>query len=165
MTASPGRQSLSPVSVNVSLPHTWDHIRQIRTKVGDALKDANPSLRSAAVMVTSELVENAVKYGEDVRAAPQIGVALEIGPDTIVIRVRNGSADERAVGALKQRVDEIMSAPDKSVLYLARLEELMAEPTETGRLGLYRIAFEGEFDIAFSYVNQVVTMTATRNYQ
>lgn len=152
------------MTVHISLPHTWDHIRQIRNRVGEALKDADPSLRSAVVMVTSELVENAVKYGENVRAAPQIDVALEMGPEAIVIHVRNGSTDERAVDTLKERVDEIMSAPDKSVLYLARLEELMADPTETGRLGLYRIAFEGEFDIAFSYGDQVVTMTATRNY-
>jgi hypothetical protein len=133
--------------------------------VNEALKNADPSLRSAAVMVTSELVENAVKYGEEVPAARQITVALETGQSAIVIQVTNGSADLRAVDALARRVDEIMSAPDKSVLYLARLEELLSEPTETGKLGLYRIAFEGQFDIQFSYANQVVTMTATRNYQ
>jgi hypothetical protein len=152
-------------SVNVSLPHTWDHIRQIRNRVSEALEHADPSLRAAAVMVTSELVENAVKYGEAVPAARQITVSLATGPSAIVIKVANGSADANAVGALARRVDEIMSAPDKSVLYLTRLEELMAEPTETGRLGLYRIAFEGQFDIHFNYANQVVTMTATRNYQ
>jgi hypothetical protein len=158
-------QTASPKSVNISLPHTWDHIRQIRGTVGEALKDAEPSLRAAAIMVTSELVENAVKYGEGVPAAPQISVSLEMGTSAIVIKVMNGSADPSAVDVLARRVDEIMSAPDKSALYMARLEELLAEPTETGRLGLYRIAFEGEFDIDFRYANQVVTMTATRNYQ
>jgi hypothetical protein len=155
----------SPTSVNVWLPHSWDHIRQIRAKVGEALKDADPSLRSAAIMVASELVENAVKYGEEVPDARQITVSLEMGPAAIVIAVSNGSADPKAIEALKRRVDEITSAPDKSVLYLARLEELMAESTETGELGLYRIAFEGEFDIQLRYLNQVVTMTATRNYR
>jgi hypothetical protein len=151
--------------LSVSLPHTWDHIRQIRSRVGEALQNAEPALRSAAIMVTSELMENAVKYGEEVPNAKQITVTLETSASAIVITVSNGSSDARAVDALARRVDEIMSAPDKSVLYLARLEELLADPTEMGKLGLYRIAFEGEFDICFSYENQVVTMIASRPYQ
>jgi hypothetical protein len=151
--------------VDIRLPHTWDHIRQIRSRVAEALKDTDSSLRSAAVMVTSELVENAVKYGEEVPAARHISVSLAMGSNSIVIQVKNGSADANAVDALARRVDEIMSAPDKSVLYLTRLEELLSNPIETGKLGLYRIAFEGQFDIHFSYTNQVVTMMATRNFR
>jgi len=156
------QNSIPPASVNVSLPHTWDHIRQIRGRVAEVLKEAESSLRSAAVMVTSELVENAVKYGEAVPAAQKISVALTVNETSIIIKVTNGSPDASGVATLAQRVDEIMSAPDKSVLYFTRLEELMADPTETGKLGLYRIAFEGEFDIQLSYRDQVVSMTATR---
>jgi hypothetical protein len=158
------QNSIPPTSVSVSLPHTWDHIRQIRGRVGEALKEADSSLRTAAVMVTSELVENAVKYGEAVPAAQKITVGLTVTETAIIIKVTNGSADASAVAALGRRVDEIMSAPDKSALYFARLEELMAEPTESGKLGLYRIAFEGQFDMHLTYRDQVVTMTATRNY-
>ena len=158
------QNSIPPTLVSVSLPHTWDHIRQIRGRVAEALKDADESLRSATVMVTSELLENAVKYGEAVPTARNISVSLKVTETSIVIRVTNGSADAGAVATLARRVDEIMSAPDKSVLYFARLEELMSEPTETGKLGLYRIAFEGRFDIRLSYKNQVVTMIATRDY-
>lgn len=159
------QNSLPPTSVSVSLPHTWDHIRQIRGRVSEALKEAPPDLRSAAVMVTSELVENAVKYGEAVPEAPKITAQLLVTESSIIIKVTNGSADPSAVAALSRRVDEIMSAPDKSVLYLARLEEMMSEPTESGKLGLYRIAFEGQFDMQLSYRDQVVTMTATRKIQ
>lgn len=156
------QNSIPPASVNVSLPHTWDHVRQIRGRVAEVLKEADSSLRSAAVMVTSELVENAVKYGEAVPAAPRISVALTVNETAIIVKVTNGSPDSSAVAELGRRVDEIMSAPDKSVLYLARLEELMSAPTEAGKLGLYRIAFEGEFDLQLTYREQVVTMTATR---
>lgn len=151
--------------VNASLPHTWDHIRKIRKSVGEALKNSDPSLRMAAMMVTSELVENAVKYGEEVAAAPHINVALTVQRDQLVISVSNGSADLSGIKELQRRVEEIVHAPDKSTLYMARLEELLAEPTETGKLGLYRIAFEGQFDMHFQYVEQVVTITATRKYQ
>ena len=156
------QNSIPPTSVNVSLPHTWDHVRQIRGRVAEVLKEAESSLRTATVMVTSELVENAVKYGEAVPAAQQIRVALTVSETAIVIKVSNGSSDSSGVAALARRVDEIMSAPDRSVLYFTRLEELMSAPTEQGKLGLYRIAFEGEFDIQLTYHDQVVTMTATR---
>jgi hypothetical protein len=151
--------------VNASLPHTWDHIRKIRKSVGEALKNSDPSLRAAAMMVTSELVENAVKYGEEVAAAPHITVALTVRKNQLVISVTNGSADLSGIKELQRRIEEIVHAPDKSTLYMARLEELLAEPTETGKLGLYRIAFEGQFDLHFEYIDQVVSITATRTYQ
>lgn len=158
------KNSIPPSSVSISLPHTWDHIRQMRGRVADALKDADESLRTATVMVTSELLENAVKYGEEVPAAKQIRVSLTVTEDSIIVKVINGSTDANGVAALARRVDEIMSAPDKSVLYFDRLEQLMSDPTESGKLGLYRIAFEGQFDIQLHYQHQVVAMTATRKY-
>jgi hypothetical protein len=136
----------------------------MRGRVAEALKEADESLRAATVMVTSELLENAVKYGEEVPAAQNIKVSLTVTEASIIVKVINGSADAKGVAALARRVDEIMSAPDKSVLYFARLEQLMSDPTESGRLGLYRIAFEGQFDIQLSYQDQVVVITATRNY-
>jgi hypothetical protein len=113
-------------------------------------------------MVASELLENAVKYGETVPAAQKISVTLTVTETSITIIVTNGSADVDAVAALARRVDEITSAQDKSALYFARLEELMSQPAESGQLGLYRIAFEGEFEIQLCYRDQVVSMTATR---
>ena len=152
-----------PIAImELSLPHTWDHIRRIRKDVGEMLKDSAPSLRSAAMMVTSELVENAIKYGEDVPAATQISLSVKCDPEQLRISVSNGSTDRAGIVELERRIDEIMRATDRSTLYLARLEELLAEPTESGKLGLYRIAFEGEFDLLFSYADNVVTITATR---
>jgi hypothetical protein len=162
----PAAELEAPIAfVNASLPHTWDHIRKIRKSVGEALKNSDPSLRAAAMMVTSELVENAVKYGEEVAAAPHISVALSVRKNQLIISVSNGSADPSGIKELQQRIEEIVRAPDKSTLYMARLEELLEEPTETGKLGLYRIAFEGEFDLQFVYLDQVVTITATRTYR
>lgn len=158
------KNSIPPSSVSISLPHTWDHIRQMRGRVAEALKGADESLRAATVMVTSELLENAVKYGEEVPAAKNIKVSLVVDETSITVKVINGSTDATGVAALARRIDEIMSADDKSVLYFDRLEQLMSDPTESGKLGLYRIAFEGQFDIQLSYQHQVVAITATRKY-
>lgn len=163
MGIQPIRQLETPVLLNSSLPHAWDQIRKIRKSVGDALKDFDPSLCAAAMMVTSELIENAVKYGEEVPASAHIQLSMTMGEDQLIIRVTNGCADGSGVKQLERRIREIADAPDKAALYMARLEQLLAEPTESGKLGLYRIAFEGEFDLKLSYRDNVVTITAARS--
>jgi len=40
---------------------------------------------------------------------------------------------------------------------------LLAHPDESGKLGVYRIGFEGGFELACEYTKSVVTVTATRN--
>ena len=155
----------APVLLDSRLPHAWDEIRRIRKNVGEALKSLDPALTTAATMVTSELIENAVKYGETVPASSEIRLAMSMHDGQLVITVSNGCTDANAVRALERRVREIADAPDKAALYMSRLEQLLAEPTESGKLGLYRIAFEGEFDLEFSYRDNVVSVTATRSTQ
>ena len=149
--------------LNSSLPHAWDQIRKIRKNVGDALRDYDPALATAAMMVTSELIENAVKYGEEVPASTQIKLSMTMNEGRLIISVTNGCIDGPGVRGLETRIREIQEAPDKATLYMERLEELLAEPTESGKLGLYRIAFEGEFDLSYSYGDSVVCITATRS--
>ena len=157
------RQLDAPVLLNSSLPHAWDQIRKIRKSVGDALKVLAPSLAEAAMMVTSELIENAVKYGEEVPASAHIQLAMSMDDGKLVITVTNGCIEGPGVRQLAARIQEISEAPDKAALYMSRLEQLLAEPTESGKLGLYRIAFEGEFDLQYTYRDNVVTITATRS--
>ena len=49
--------------LQLSLAPMWPNVREIRERVGSALQECPPQLRSAAVMTSSELVENAIKYG------------------------------------------------------------------------------------------------------
>jgi len=153
----------APVLLDSRLPHAWDEIRRIRKNVGEALSSLDPALSTAATMVTSELIENAVKYGEAVPAATEIRLAMSMDDGQLVITVSNGCADVSGVRTLERRIQEIAATQDKAALYMSRLEQLLAEPTESGKLGLYRIAFEGEFDLHFSYRDNVVSITATRS--
>jgi hypothetical protein len=114
-------------------------------------------------MTASELVENAIKYGESVPGAPTVTFALEATGRRLSIRVINGSTNTLGVAELERRVKDLASAPNKEALYLARLEQLLEHAEDSGKLGLYRIGFEGGFDLAFDYRNDVVTMTATRD--
>ena len=114
-------------------------------------------------MASSELVENAIKYGESVPAAKAATFVLEATPESVSIRVVNGSTNTMGVAELERRVRELRHTADKEALYLARLEELLAAEEENGNLGIYRIGFEGGFELDLDYTNQVVTVTATRN--
>jgi hypothetical protein len=60
-------------------------------------------------------------------------------------------------------VQELRDTEDKQALYLARLEALLTQPDgDSGKLGIYRIGFEGGFDVQLDYANDVVSMVATR---
>jgi len=140
----------------------WPNVREIRRRVGDALEHCPAALRSAAIMTASELVENAIKYGESVPAARTVTFVLEATAESLCIRVVNGSTNTVGVAELDRRVQELRQADDKQALYLTRLEQLLADADESGKLGIYRIGFEGGFDLDLDYMNDVVSVTATR---
>jgi len=141
----------------------WPNVRKIRQQVSTALEACRQELRSAAMMTASELVENAIKYGENVAGAPTVTFSLEATANQLVIRVVNGSTNAAGVAELERRVMELATATNKQALYLARLEQLLAHADDSGKLGIYRIGFEGGFDLALDYQNSVVAVTATRN--
>jgi len=145
-----------------TLAPMWPNVREIRQRVAAALEECPSQLRSAAVMTASELVENAIKYGESVPGAKTVTFVLEATSESISISVVNGSTNALGVAELERRVQELRSAGDKQALYLARLEQLLADADESGKLGIYRIGFEGGFDLALEYLNNVVSVTATR---
>ena len=149
--------------LELSFQPMWPNVRKIRQQVGATLEACPQGLRSAAVMTASELVENAIKYGESVPAAPSVTFLLEASPLQLAIRVINGSTNALGVAELQRRVKDLSEAANKEALYLARLEQLLAHSEDSGKLGIYRIGFEGGFDLALDYTNDVVTMTATRN--
>jgi len=113
-------------------------------------------------MVASELVENAIKYGENVANHPGIEVSLVCDGRTLSLTVANGASSSEAIRELERHTNELAQSPDKAELYMKRMLALMDHPDGCSRLGLYRIGFEGQFDLECSYDDGVVRMTATR---
>jgi hypothetical protein len=152
------------MEIRTDLEPSWSTIRAIREQVGEALSLAPKAVREAAQMVASELLENAIKYGEAVPAAQRISFVFCLdGPD-IKVTVRNGSSIKASVDVLLRRVDELASGGDPAALYISRLQELMENPAiGTTGLGIYRIGLEGGFSLACKYEDQVVTVIATRS--
>lgn len=160
--SSPNADELSPL-ITRCIPPVWANVRAVRTSVRELLLEYPREFNHAATMVSSELLENAIKYGEEVAGASMIQFHLGRLNSMIQVKVVNGSTDSVAVDELMCHVRLVRESIDKGALYQARLEELLMHPHTSAKLGIYRIAHEGRFDIDCTYINEVVTVTATRS--
>lgn len=141
----------------------WSELADIRRQVALALGGLGDAVREAAVMVVSELVENAIKYGESVPQARGIEVSVVREPARLSVTVASGTRDAEAARRLRCYTEALATSPDKLGLYVARLQSLADAPELHSRLGLYRIGLEGAFDLRCSHEDGVLRMTATRN--
>jgi len=146
----------------LSIPLMGDLLRDIRAVMDDLLANLPKDLRDATNMVAIELVNNAAKYGISVPAAPSATVDLCLGPHTIEVQVKNGAVSAEAVQEVEGRIAKMSSPARCEELYMERLQQMLDDPKETGRLGLFRIGFEGQFHLTSTYQDQVLTVTATR---
>lgn len=144
------------------IPVAWHHIREARTLVQEALTQHARALREAAGMTLSELLENALKYGEAVQGMPGASYTLVVEDEYVEIHVSNGLNSQQSLAELKRRIDAIAAADDKQALYIERLEEIMNNPSAGGQLGLFRIACEGGFDLSYRFEPPILTVTARR---
>lgn len=149
-------------SIEVTIPTFWQHVRELRGAVDLALQEYAEELRSSAVMAASELIENAIKYGESVPECPSARFSLSVMNSTLTLEVSNGCTSPKTIADVSAHIDRINQAPDKFSLFLERLQEMLENPTVTGKLGLYRIAFEGQFAMSCKYQSNVVTLRAWR---
>lgn len=140
----------------------WAEIARLREHVALAMSGLPPAVRDAAVMVTSELAENAVKYGAVVPGAPGIEISIVRSPRALAISVVSGTHDIDAVRRLQRCTRDLASTEDKFGLYFARVQALADAPEPKSQLGLYRIALEGGFELECNYADSVLSMTATR---
>ncbi|WP_437535206.1 hypothetical protein WME79_13260 [Sorangium sp. So ce726] len=155
-------QAMQPL-LTTSIRPVWSNIRAARASVREVLAQHPGALVDAAAMTACELLENAIKYGEEVPAAGAILFTLSLIEERIDIVVVNGCTDQSSVDRLLDRIQSLRDAPNKADLYIGQLQELLAGPSESTNLGIYRIAVEGGFTLDATYADDVVTVTATRS--
>ncbi len=144
----------------------WSEIDNARKQLSEFLigNNVDLNLQHTVIMVSSELLENAIKYGETETAFP-ISLEIDIGINNIIIEVKDkiNALQKKNLSTLDHHIQWIKGFQSPFEAFIEKLKTVSAkdlDDMESG-LGLVRIAYEGQGDIDF-YLdeNDVVCISA-----
>ena len=115
-------------------------------------------------MVTMELPENAEKYSTATSKNADIHFTFRADDTKITILVSNPLLDSPHYENLVSILNQINETDDIESLYVNRLQYLATkiDLNESG-LGLYRIAYEGGFQLSCEMIGTMVNVHAIKN--
>lgn len=151
------------VAINISIKPTWSIIREIQDKTTKFMEENGKSrdVIEATIMGATELLENAIKYGAETPDGDNIKFDLQADDKRVTVNVTNGIKSDEDIANVKDHIDKINASNDPAKLYTDRLMELMENPKPgVSQLGLYRMAYEGEFKLSYKYENKLLAVTA-----
>ncbi|MDF1561980.1 MAG: hypothetical protein P1V51_02990 [Deltaproteobacteria bacterium] len=138
--------------IQVPITSSWSHIELLRSSVLNCLATifSDNEFCHSVGMITSELLENAVKYG-DWNSLERAEFQLHVAGDetqvevTVSNPVREGGSE---VEQLFRTVDFIRSQESAESAYRSRLSEVArGQSNGVSRLGLARVAYEGHCEV------------------
>lgn len=153
-------------SIDLTVRNEWRNIDLLRTSVQNcfAAVFADVDGCHAIAMVTGELLENALKYGDWVSANRAMFRLRVVGDGRkIEVSVENPlkEQDKNAIELMKA-IEWINSYPSPEEAYRARMMAIAQNMEESAsRLGLVRIAFEGNCRLSARLAASTVTVIAT----
>jgi hypothetical protein len=154
------------VKIHYTITPSWQIIEDIRQKIKHDLSEKVPELIDFATICSSELCENALKYGSSVENMKEIRYNLELKDNFIFIEVSNGVNSPKDLKKIMKTIDLINRENDPETLYMNRLKELMENPKSgESQLGLFRIVYESGFRLSYKYKDAVLTIYAKRSIQ
>lgn len=154
-------------SIDLTVRNEWRNVDLLRTSVQNCFTAVFADLDGchAISMVTGELLENALKYGDWVsgdRAMFRLRVNGSSG--NIEVSVQNPlKADDPHADALVKSIEWINGFARPEQAYRARMLQIAQDEaldSQPSRLGLVRIAFEGNCKLAATVADGTVTVTA-----
>jgi hypothetical protein len=154
-------------SIDLTVRNEWKNIDLLRTSVQNCFTAVFADLDGchAIAMVTGELLENALKYGNWTQTDRTMFRLRVTGQsENVEIAVQNPlDPDDSNAQALEKSISWINSYPKPEHAYRARLLQIAQEDTDgsPSRLGLVRIAHEGNCRLSMAIDNGVVTVMAT----
>jgi hypothetical protein len=158
-------------SIDVPVRNEWRNVDLLRTSVQNCLKAVLADLDSChtVAMVTGELLENALKYGDwGFGDWSMFRLRVQGTPTTIEVSVQNPvTGDDGNVDLLIKHLEWIRSFPEPDGAYRARMLEIASAEDDSdpgtdkgSRLGLARIAAEGNIELAATEDNGMLTVAA-----
>lgn len=154
-------------SIDMTVRNEWRNVDLLRTSVQNCFTAVFADVDGchAIAMVTGELLENALKYGDWVSGdRAMFRLRVHGSSNSIVeVSVQNPlKANDSNAMNLQKAIEEINSFPKPEQAYRARMLQIAQNEEETSpsRLGLVRIAFEGNCRLAAKIEDGTVTVTA-----
>jgi len=153
-------------NMNMTIKPTWEIVQDVHEKTLRVMSDQGSSrdTQESTMMVATELIENAVKYGSSQPDGSNIEFNLEICNDFIEMSTANGVTNEEHAHIVLDMINKINESENPQELYTQRLLELMEmeKPGGATQLGIYRIAYEGKFNLRCRYEDQLLTINASK---
>ncbi len=154
------------VAISFTIKPTWSIIKKIQDRTVNYMesKGKPKHITEATMMCVTELIENAVKYGAETPKGDNIEFDLRVSNNKIKIQVTNGISSTMDLSSVVEHIDKIKNSDNPTELYTQRLRELLedAKPS-VSQLGLYRIAYEGEFKLDYKHDENLLTVFAERD--
>ena len=151
-------------SIDVPVRNDWRNVDLMRSSIQSCFTAVFRDLDGchAMSMVTGELLENAMKYGQWGGGTEQV-FRLRITGDashaTIVVE-NPASRASGHVDRLHQSIEWIRSFANPRDAYRARLREIADQDANQSRqLGLVRVAYEGNGVLGAAFDGSIVTVT------
>lgn len=132
----------------------WDELDLARKELSAFLDTNNVQIdhQHSVIMISSELLENAIKYGDSNSGFP-ISIETELNNNRIMIEVKNKimNVNSSNLKRLDHDIQWIKGFQSPFEAYIEKLKKVSAkdlEDSESG-LGLVRIAYEGRGELDF----------------
>ncbi|MBN2547147.1 MAG: hypothetical protein JXB50_15200 [Spirochaetes bacterium] len=154
---------MNDVTLTFSITPAWEVVKNIEDKIRNLFHPEDSEIFYSTIMTVSELIENAVKYGSASATSKSININFVADTKNIIVIVSNPVDDEGRVKMVKNHIERINASKDPQHLYIERLQELLENPhSKNSQLGLYRIVYEGGFNLSYGYENNILTIKAMR---
>lgn len=167
MTAPSISEETFSFSLDLPVRNEWRNVELLRTSVENCFQAvfADVDGKSAISMVTGELLENALKYGDWDSEAARRAFRLRVDGDRdrAVVMVQNPiRPGDPGLDEVLATVAWIRTFKSPGDAYRARLLEIAQAEGEVGpsRLGLVRVAYEGNCTVDAEVEGTTLTITA-----
>ncbi|PKL17226.1 MAG: ATP-binding protein [Spirochaetae bacterium HGW-Spirochaetae-5] len=144
--------------IRMSIKPEWENIEAVRVQTGTFLKiqKIQEDVMDAVIMNISELLENAIKYGNFNNGVNDVLASVSISERDITVEVKSPVKDEddRHFRRLDKIVQWVRGYQNPFEAYIEKIKEVSLQPIDDNQsgLGIVRIAYEGQSIIDF-FVN------------
>ena len=165
MTSTPGNDTFA-FSLDLPVRNEWRNVELLRTSVENCFQAVFADLdgKTAISMVTGELLENALKYGDWDSEEGRRAFRLRVDGDRerAVVTVQNPVKEgDPGLREVLDTVAWIKTFKTPGDAYRARLLEIaQGEGEAASRLGLVRVAYEGNCAVDAQVDGATLTVTA-----